>query len=314
MTSTAAKPTAIDENDLYTIVIYQNGPYVEGLYQQFHGGKPVESKVANDSKNIDSIRGKASGGGDVLGIIRLNADVDGGREWHNSQGASTTMTFDQAYLLHGVRKALRDKGLVQVVDSGPSFQALRPGNFVEYRASFEPNMLVTALDVMTPELVKRFANAESLKKNLKAGLPEAEHQHVLNSAHIAGEQAAAVFEALQREFRNETSLEFYGEVLGESRPAVSAVTICERSMFGGGDTDKLLDGEFRVLGKVVRVMNNGYSLMDRNKILSRLRPGAVEELEGKLAENENLNRYMDLELALQYTGFAFKVIPIAIFV
>jgi hypothetical protein len=85
-------------------------------------------------------------------------------------------------------------------------------------------------------------------------------------------------------------------------------------MFGGGDTDKLLDGEFRVLGKVVRVMNNGYSLMDRNKILSRLRPGAVEELEGKLAENENLNRYMDLELALQYTGFAFKVIPIAIFV
>jgi hypothetical protein len=85
-------------------------------------------------------------------------------------------------------------------------------------------------------------------------------------------------------------------------------------MFSGGDTDKLVDGEFRVLGKVIRVMKTGYTLMDRNKILSRLKSNALEEFQEKLREDERVDEYINLDLGLTEDAAAFKVIPIAIFV
>lgn len=307
----------VDDLDLYTIVIYQNIPFVEGLYQQFIGGRPTQMHLNDQADLTNGLKGSADIGGSIPGLLKASGTGEGTRESKTISGTATTMTFDQAYLLHGVRKALREKDLITVVDNAAAYQALLPGDFVEYRATFEPNLLVNVLDILTSDIVQKYAYSNNLKSALSPDMSPEESQHAINEANLSSMQAAAVFEAIQREFRNETSLEFYGRVMpgaGAQSLDVHAVTVCDRAMFSGGDSDKLVDGEFRVLGKVIRVMGNGYTLMDRNKILSRLKPGALEELQEKLRENSTIDNYIDLDLGLTQNGAAFKVIPIAVFV
>ncbi|GKV74488.1 hypothetical protein [Pseudarthrobacter sp. NCCP-2145] len=309
-------PLEVDDLDLYTIVIYQNTPFVEGLYQQFIGGRPTQMQTNDQSDVTDGLKGTADIGGSIPGLVNLKGTGEGSRQSKAASGSATTMTFDHAYLLHGVRQELRRKDLVTVVDDAASYHSLQPGDFVEYRATFEPNFIVSVLDVLTADIVQKYAYANNLKAVISPDMSPEELQHAINEANLASSQAAAFFEAAQREFRNGTSLEFYGTVIPAPEAKslnVHAVTVCDRAMFSGGDTDKLVDGEFRVLGKVIRVMN-GYTLMDRNKILSRLKPNALEELQEKLREDERVDEYINLDLGLTEDAAAFKVIPIAIFV
>lgn len=307
----------VDDLDLYTIVIYQNTPFVEGLYQQFIGGRPTQMQTNDQSDVTNGLKGTADIGGSIPGIVNAKGTGEGSHASKTVSGSATTMTFGHAYLLHGVRLALRDKDLVTVVDDPTAYHGLQPGDFVEYRATFEPNFIVSVLDVLTADIVQKYSYARNLKTAISPDLTPEELQHAINEATLASNQAAAIFEAAQREFRNGTSLEFYGKVVpSPDAPSlnVHAVTVCDRAMFSGGDTDKLVDGEFRVLGKVIRVMNNGYTLMDRNKILNRLKPNALNELQEKLREDHKVDEYIDLDLGLTEDAAAFKVIPIAVFV
>ncbi|GAA3401711.1 DUF6414 family protein [Pseudarthrobacter polychromogenes] len=310
-------PLEVDDLDLYTIVIYQNTPFVEGLYQQFIGGRPTQMQTNDQSDVTDGLKGIADVGGSIPGIVNLKGSGEGSRQSKSATGSATTMTFDHAYLLHGVRQALREKDLVTVVDDPAAYQGLKPGDFVEYRATFEPNFIVSVLDVLTADIVQKYAYASNLKEAISPEMTPEELQHANNEATLSSNQAAAIFEAAQREFRNGTSLEFYGKVVpapGAESLNVHAVTVCDRAMFSGGDTDKLVDGEFRVLGKVIRVMNYGYTLMDRNKILSRLKDNALDELQEKLRADERVAEYINLDLGLKEDAAAFKVIPITVFV
>lgn len=307
----------VDDLDLYTIVIYQNTPFVEGLYQQFIGGRPTQMQTNDQSDVTDGLKGTADAGGSIPGIVNLKGTGERSRQSKTASGSATTMTFDHAYLLHGVRQALREKDLVTVVDDRTAYQGLQPGDFVEYRAAFEPNFIVSVLDVLTADIVQKYAYASNLKEAISPEMTPDELQHAINEATLSSNQAAAIFEAAQREFRNGTSLEFYGKVVpapDDQSLNVHAVTVCDRAMFSGGDTDKLVDGEFRVLGKVIRVMNNGYTLMDRNKILSRLKPNALNEFQEKLRADARIDDYINLDLGLTESVSAFKVIPIAVFV
>lgn len=305
---------AVNDADLYSVVIYQNIPYVEGLYQQLNnGGKPTEAVIHQNDKEEKNLTGKAHAAGTILAIVDIGGDVEGSKTWGSDQGKSQTMTFDQAYLLHGVRTQLRSKELVTVVESGADYQRVQPGDFVEYTATFEPNLLASILDVLTPEIVAKIVHTQTARK--AQGLPEgAERQTHLDKASLDASMGAAVFEAAQREFRNDSSLEFYGKVIGEGNLTVTAVTICDKSMFSHQDTDRILDGQFRVLGKVIRQLPNGYSMLDRNKLLSRLTPGAISELQSKVSGNDTVGQYVDTTLGLVSTDPALKVIPIAIFV
>ena len=305
---------AVSDADLYSVVIYQNIPYVEGLYQQLNnGGKPTEAVIHQNDQEEKNLAGSAHAAGKILAIVDIGGDVEGSKKWGSDQGKSQTMTFDQAYLLHGVRTQLRAKELVTVIDSGADYQKVEAGDFVEYTATFEPNLLASTLDVLTPEIVARIVSTQTARK--AQGLPEGEErQRILDKASLDAGMGSAIFEAAQREFRNDSSLEFYGTVQGDPNLRVTAVTICDKSMFSHSDTDRILDGQFRVLGKVIRKLPDGYSMLDRNKLLSRLTPEAIREVQSKVSGNETVDRYVNTSLELVSEEPALKVIPIAIFV
>lgn len=310
----AEESVEIDKNDLYSIVIYQNEEYISGLYQQFHGGKVVGEVVDDSAGDAQNVGAKAGAGGKFLGLIRLDADVNGNMQWNSTQSISRTMTFDQAFYLHGVRQKLYAEELVKRFDQGTAYNGLAVGDFVEFRATFKPNLLASLLDILTPEIVHRFAYASSVEGGLYEGIPEEEKQFVIDTASVKAAQAVSFMEGAQREFRNETSAEYYGAVIGENIN-VTAVTVCDKALFSGGDSDRILDGEFKVLGKIVQINRAGYSMLDRNKILNRLREESFTWVREQISEKlEDAEQYFDTSLDLQSSGPAFKVIPIAIFV
>ena len=70
-------------------------------------------------------------------------------------GGSHRGKFTQPYFLHMVRTALKGRQLIRRPRGRSSAARLRPGDFVEFTATFTPNQASALLDVLTPELVCR---------------------------------------------------------------------------------------------------------------------------------------------------------------
>lgn len=93
---------------------------------------------------------------------------------------------------------------------------------------------------------------------------------------------------------------------------VTAVTICDTEYFLNQDKDRILDGTFKVLGKVTEVSQEPVSILSRNKFLNRLQQPMIDELTKKLDELTQ-NGQFDASLKLGLIPPVLKVIPVAIY-
>ncbi len=104
---------------------------------------------------------------------------------------------------------------------------------------------------------------------------------------------------------------------------ISNIIICDNQFFTNGDTDRVLDGKFKVFGKVIDVQRarNGtnssnlyenLSQLDRNKLLKHISPEAMENFESWLNDFLALMKMTSFDLIIK--GNAIKVIPIAIYI
>jgi len=111
------------------------------------------------------------------------------------------------------------------------------------------------------------------------------------------------------------SLEVIGEML-DARPA-KAVISTNLEFFNDGDASEIIDGEYRVLGKVVRVVDS-----DSGAAINLLRRTALGKFNSEMLDNHLNNPQesvkesgMDLpDLATKIEGPAILVVPMAIFV
>ncbi len=109
--------------------------------------------------------------------------------------------------------------------------------------------------------------------------------------------------------------------MGGAADGVTAVTICDSVHFTRDDHDRVLDGEFTVLGKVTSKVEYEVPVLDRNKVLNRISAEFPEEALDKLQDSatvENtLDRYskdaLNVELHAKIPGGSFKVLPVAIY-
>jgi len=109
--------------------------------------------------------------------------------------------------------------------------------------------------------------------------------------------------------------------VGGAADGVTAVTICDSVHFTCDDHDRVLDGEFTVLGKVTSKVEYEVPVLDRNKVLNRISAEFLEEALEKLQDSatvENtLDRYskdaLNVEFHAKIPGGSFKVLPVAIY-
>lgn len=322
--------------DLFSLVIYQNKEYVSALLQQlFNIGLPIEQlrDTLNESIREQATEGNvaATFGAEIrLPVVPVGVKAGGTGDLklgnkddtRSEDKTSLQSRYTQANYLHNVRQKLQELSLVTKMTDRNSLENLEAGSFVEFSASFEPNEINSLLDLAAPELVAAVTKYLHRKKALKdfdfASGDFDDRQNFLakveQEAISRAEVAVATVAAIRQDFRNETTSEYFGRVTGaDSGRPITAVTICDTEHFAGQDRDRILDGNFRVLGKVSEISYTRQSILSRNKVLSRIKQPALTLLQDGLKEADKSDQF-DTSFKLYLQPPIVRVIPIAIFI
>jgi len=324
-----------------TVTIYQHGEHVAGVVQQFYDRPLVvdetfenEGTSSTGQKSEHNALAQVAGEAKTPWIASVRAQADYGY-LRGHEGSSATSTravqnfvYSQAYYLNLIRKAMRDAEMLRTVLNTEDAQRLQPGDFVEYRARFRPSEVTTLMDVVTPELVETITRTRHMQSEAKlfGGYDslEAVQKAALRAdveAKARGELAGAITRAVKTDFRSTTTREYYGAI-GSGDTTVTAVTICDAGHFTVDDEDRILDGEFTVLGKVTSSLETDAPILRRNKLLSRIADDGVDamaELVATAAQDlESEDRpfdasQLDLTFSSRVSGPSFRVVPLAIY-
>lgn len=308
------------------LVVYLNPGFVNEIYETIVGGKveTATSETQEGSKNTVSASGKADGGVDLKFVGKLNASggLEGSHEGDKSNKFAQTITYSNSYRLNIVRQKLIDDKQVLTLSKTSDFEMLGEKEFVEFSANFSKNEFIEVLETITPEMAATIAYgmyADSVKKKLTEGQKLGDFFEEKEKDFWVS-LASEMIRSLKKEFGNETTAEFYGQLEdSKSNPLdISTVTICDKGFFSSGDEDRILDGTYKVLGKVIAIQKEGskaeITKFDRNKLLKRIKPIGREWLEKKIEQrDEEVEKYFDTKLELTIKGKAFKIIPIAIY-
>lgn len=339
----AKKTQKTAEAKIPTVIVYQNPDFVLGLLQEtFNMGVldfeetslvTAESKAANTTGSAD---GQVTGSVNVpfLGQVGGNAGTDVARTSSNNSEVTSTdrkkFVYSQAYFLDQMRTALRSRQLIKKVTGLRTIENCDVGDFIEFDAYFGANEANVLLDILTPNLTAAITRYVRLHKGLKQineHVEQAQGGDVnisvekINAmkaiyeaeARDQAELASAIAAAVRQDFRGDTTKEFYAR-LGAEGDEITAITVCEGEYFVSKDSDRLLDGRFTVLAKVISDVRNEVPILERNKLLKRLNVEAVDSILRPLAENKDAAEYMDLEFQSTIDGASVTVLPIAIYV
>ncbi|OZF42717.1 hypothetical protein [Rhodococcus sp. 14-2470-1a] len=343
------------------VVIYQNPDFVSGLLQAILGAGLLESAETEDqgrasqtttagnttgAKVVASVNFPGFGGIDAHGDLQRVRDNVHADETNRAQ--RLTYVFSQAYYLNYLRYLLATNHTVTPVRTLADARAIQAGDIIEYSSTFRANEINAVLDIATPELVSTVTKYVMLRNN-RLELREIDdvteitkHRQLgIHHAEDAAELASAIASALRQDFRSDHTREFYGHIAteplsandvedtddddGEGDRRLTAVTICETAHFRTADPDRLLDGRFTVLGKVISPLADDVAVLDRNKLLDRIDPALLSGVFDKLTELSEESPAqqivgggvtgigVDLEFSALIPGSSFAVLPIAIF-
>lgn len=329
---------------LVTATIYRDDAQVSSMIQQ-----GVEVGLASETKRASSAAGKvvhqeetttgggASAGVDLPALINLGGKFDRssshGLTDENGSGHSgeTTFAHTAAGHLHHVLTALAGSDLIRPVSRLRDARDVQVGDFVEFKATFRPNELATILDVITPnvagDIARQIKRSESLSQmdaveyeDFKGWVEKRKYRE-----DSAADLTRLLVRAIQADLRSDQTREYHAQVEG-SRSTLTAVVACEATSFVTADPDRLLDGNFTVVGKVISPARKDVSVFARSKLLARIQPEAVDIIHGLLegimgeqttdfaGNDATLGDVIDLTFPSRIGGLSFGVLPIVIYV
>jgi len=322
------------------VVIYQNADYVEGILQELLEMGLIEWEEDEQSYKLTADKKSAAGAGadaaataDLPVLAGLKGGLFGKLNRENSKGqedysiSKRRFVYSQTFYLQIVKAVLRHRRLISDVKSLEDAKLLKSGEFVEFNASFRANEVTALLDIATPDLVSEIARFITRREGQRIINGLSDHESITAAwqqsetlATTRSDFARAIATAARVDFRSGDTSEYLGTV-GGAADGVTAVTICDSVHFTCDDHDRVLDGEFTVLGKVTSKVEYEVPVLDRNKVLNRISAEFLEEALEKLQDSatvENtLDRYskdaLNVEFHAKIPGGSFKVLPVAIY-
>lgn len=331
-----------DSKELPVLAIYQNADHVSGLVQQLFDTPLVTEYVVERQEQTDlntsvTGRGSVEGEADIKAPFVARVDVAANLEGEASRGkvlstgsrGTQSFVYSRAYYLNLVRKELAQQGMLTQLDGLAASQPLKPGQLIEFEAAFTPSGITTIMDVLTPDLVAAITEWLTKRGEIATFQGYSTHDAVKTAALAMNEKATSrgdlarsVTRAVQADFRQEKTREYYG-VVGADEDQVTLVTICDTDHFVVDDEDRILDGVFRVLAKVASPIETDVPILRRNKLLRNVSPDGFDAmidsmratLSGtatKIGETQ-IDDLIDLGVESRVAGPSMRVIPLAIY-
>lgn len=252
-------------------------------------------KSSNSQENSSQL----SGGGQI-GVSNvfafLGISIKGDKASSLKSGATNEIQQEKIHtpnsLFNKMRDSLTQKGVVIT----SNFLTCKPGQFVELDLSLTKNPIIDSLEssLSLMKLISNISGASNSSKNNKTNkMPINEISSFL------------------LQMKTEGSLDLIGNNIGEEK--FKAVLTIDRAYLNDPSLSDIADGEFKVLGKVIKVIpKNGEINLLRKTSLGKIQPDLFNQMFSGFSELES-HGIKNMDLSPEVKAPVIQIIPIAIF-
>lgn len=284
------------------VPVYLNQRVVFDLVATMQGGLAAVTKVAEVQQVSGMASAEASSGFGLANVLSslLKIDFSGKAAGKIAGDISSTRSEDRihtpASLFTHLRTLIRDKHWLQV-DSPTA--SLFPGTIFEFTAKMEPNPLIKSLDTFI-EMVEM---AQVFSEPTKKGKSQAGSQNDFN-------KMKRQMQAMSSAMKSGTTSDL---ITGKLECGSRCVITLEKQFLNDTSMSDLVDGTFRVVGKVIRTIDECDSIsLNRNTAIGCLPDQVLAQLQNAFASPELAVMHLP-PLEWKISGPAIQVLPVAIF-
>ena len=304
------------------VPIYLNQKIVFDLLAMLEDGFSQLSTVKTSTSESDT---QKSGYGGSVGASNIFAFLGVSLKGERSKEKGTTgqheATAERIHtpnsLFFKLRSLLKESELITKVEKLEDIEGLSAGCIVEFRALLRKNPLVDYIETFKriPVLVDLAAEESQAQQTGNSGKKGKGKKPAVATPNPKQQQGAAYqqMETMETALKESDALEVIGEML--DIPNASAVLSTNVEYFNDRNASEMVDGEFRVLGKTVKVVGQ-----DSNESINLLRKTAFGRFHSEVFDELSkvalgVQEMIDLpEFKVEIVGPAIQVIPIAIFI
>jgi len=306
------------ESKDYGLPVYLNQASIFDLlsiiddgFSNFSTIKTIES---NENQNNSSISGEVSTGIGIKNIFSLiNIGLKGNMEKINKDSGSVETVKDKIYtpmsLFWKLKNYLHINNLIKKIDYLNDIQNLVPGQFVEFDAILKNNPIIETMENVKQlfELIY-LLSPESLETEQKSQNPGGgkKQKHLPNSKPQMLEQVEGLLQALK--------INNVIDLIADKEDNLKGIITCELNYFLNGNSSIVIDGVYRVVGKILNVYK------DEHERISLLRMTAFSKFKKELMD-QLISGFQGLgEHGIEFPDFlteinapCFHVVPIGIY-
>lgn len=269
-----------------------------------------------DSESKKTGVGGSIGVSNVFGLLGISFGGEKGKEKSvaGQKEVSTQKVHTPTSLFAKLRVILTEQNLIKEIKASTEEEVkkvmseLEAGQFVEFRAILRKNPLVETIDGF-----KQIMQIAVLFPEADGGAQSSGKQGKVSRRQDSNQLVTKQMEGILSGLTQFNSIEIIGEML--NLKGVKAVLSAKLDYFSDRNASEIVDGEFRVLGKIIRVIGpdsqEGINLLRKTSfgVLSGSLLGQIREsLQGVKEAGVNLP-----EFVTEVKGPALQVIPISIF-
>ena len=337
------------------LIIYQNTYFTDSLISIIEEGLTdiEKEKLNNESKKDVGLEAKAESQS-ILGLLPFigHLQAKGNLNFSNFRSLEQDKKITDSYRFSKIKEyILKEKITCTEIDDKINFDELKLGQFVEFTSNYKKNEIRELIDMLLNDnsfdLLWLFWQTAEKNKNAKEQIeiasPINNKQNNKKSTPLKDndkekENFRKIFndfrEVLNADFPKETAtLDFYGQIKDASTrkdTEISNFLICDTKFFVQEDKNRILDGKFRVFGKIIDIQDKfeiesensiekAFSQLDRNKFFKRTKKEAIKGLEKWIKDlissvQNNEKKWFDSQLDFVVEGKAIKVLPIVIYI
>ena len=305
---TSTQPNSVDPSDL-PAALYLNQRIVFDTLASYEGGFSQLREIQISSGTTDSKEhgGEAKlGTGNVFALLGISLGASGKKA--KSETESQVVTEQRVHtptsLFARLRQHLKANGILKEPSQTSGLTDIAPGDFVEMKLVLRRSPLVATLTGFSRLIpLMALADSDGNPSHGKGG----QGPRKATGTSTVKKQVEALLEAVSSEGSE--------DLIGEGIAGITVVLTAERGYFVDPTLNDVIDGEFRVLGKVARVVSDSD---DQAISLLRKTPLGIfgDQLVQQFAESLQQLAQSGLSvpsLQTKIEGPAIQVIPIAIF-
>ena len=296
------------------VPVYLNQKLVFDLLAMLQDGISTVTTVTQSSTDSATDQNQVSAGfglGAALSTL-IKVGVSGDMSSQNSSDESTTSSEERVYtpasLFFRLRNVLNQKGyILSTFEDFP-----RPGDFIEFEGSLRRNPMIETLDTFYEigELATSFN--DNLRNSPQTGKNSGRQQQLKRSPASEDEKVLWQISRLRDSIAKEDTMDIIARNVNGN---LSVVITLETGSLNDPRLSDLVDGQFKVLGKVINAIESDSDSINllRDTALNRVPQSVLDSfslLSDQLKSQGGFN-LPDLEWKVE--GPAIQILPIAIF-